>query len=46
MWDDHWQENSFWEAGCGRNSKSEEWKQVIAREETKFKMKIMRGKIR
>ena len=28
----------------GKNSKSVEWKQVVAREKTKFKMKIMRGK--
>ena len=28
----------------GRNSKSEEWKQVVAREKTKFKIKIIRGK--
>ena len=26
------------------NSKSEEWKQAVAREKTKFKMKIIRGK--
>ena len=43
MWDGHWQENWFWEAGWGRNNKSTEWKQVVAREKTKFKMKI-RGK--
>ena len=28
----------------GENSKSVEWKQRVAREKTKFKMKIMRGK--
>ena len=28
----------------GENGKSVEWKQVIAREKTKFKMKIRRGK--
>ena len=28
----------------GRNSKSAEWKQVVAREKTKFEMKIMREK--
>ena len=28
----------------GRNSKSEEWKQEVAREKTKFKTKIVRGK--
>ena len=44
MWDDHWQETWFYEAVWGRNSKSTEWKQVVAREKTKFKMKIMRRK--
>ena len=43
MWDDQWWEKWFWEAGEGRNSKSVEWKQV-AREKTRFEMKIMRGK--
>ena len=43
MWDDHWQETWFCEAGHGRNSKSVEWKQVVEREKIKFKMK-MRGK--
>ena len=28
----------------GQNSKSAEWNVVVAREKTKFKMKIMRGK--
>ena len=28
----------------GRNSKSAEWKQVVAREKTKFEMKIIRAK--
>ena len=44
MWDDHWQENWFWEARQGRNSKSVKWKQVVAREKTKFKTKIIWGK--
>ena len=44
MWDDHWKETWFWEAGWGRNSKSSAWKWVVARVKTKFKMKIMRGK--
>ena len=44
MWDDYWQENWFWEAWRGRNIKSDEWKQIVAREKTKFKMKIIRGK--
>ena len=43
MWDDYWQENWFWEAGWERNSNSVRWKQVVAREKTKFKTKI-RGK--
>ena len=34
----------FCEVGWGTNSKSVEWKQVVAREKTKFKMKIMRRK--
>ena len=28
----------------GRNSKSVEWKQVVAREKTKIEMKILHGK--
>ena len=44
MWNDSWQENSFWVSGWGRNSKSVEWKQVVAREKTKFEMKILWGK--
>ena len=28
----------------GRNSKSEEWKQVVPREKTQFKTRIIRGK--
>ena len=42
-WDDHWQENWFWEAGGGRDIKSTERNQVVARMKTTFKMKI-RGK--
>ena len=42
MWDDHWQENLFWEAKQKRNSKSAEWKQVVPIE--KNKMKIIRKK--
>ena len=42
MWDDQWQEKWFWVAGGVRNN-SAEWKQIIAREKTKFKMK-RRGK--
>ena len=37
-------DNCFWESGWGRNIKSAEWKQVVAREEAQFKMKIIRGK--
>ena len=44
MWDDYWQENWFWEAGWERNSNSVRWKQVVAREKTKFKTKIIRRK--
>ena len=44
MWDDHWQENWFWEAGWGRNTKSAEWKQDVGRKKTEFKTKIIRGK--
>ena len=43
MWDHHWQEKWFCEAGWGKNNKSVEWKQIAAREKSKFKMKIMRG---
>ena len=31
-------------SGWERNYKSAEWKQVVAREKTKFEMKIMREK--
>ena len=31
-------------SGGGRSSKSVEWQQVVAREKTKFKTKIVRGK--
>ena len=44
MGDGHWQENWFWEAGWGRNSKSAKWKQVVAREKTKFKTKNKKKK--
>ena len=44
MWNEPWQENLFWVSGQGRTSTSVEWQQVVAREKTKFKMKIMRGK--
>ena len=44
MWDDHWQENWFYVSGMGRNSKSAEWKQIVAREKTKFEMKIIQRK--
>ena len=44
MWDDPWQENWFWVSGRGRNSKSAEWKQVVAWEKTEFEMKIIQGK--
>ena len=30
--------------GLGRNSKSVGWKQVVAREKTKFEKKILQGK--
>ena len=44
VWDDHWQENWFYVSGMGRNSKSAEWKQIVAREKTKFEMKIIQRK--
>ena len=44
MWDNPWQENWFCVSGLGRNSKSVEWKQVVAREKIKFEMKITWGK--
>ena len=44
MWGDPWQENWFWVSGQRRNSKSVEWKQVVAREKIKFEMKITWGK--
>ena len=44
MWNDPWQETSFWVSEQGINSKSVEWKQVVAREKTKFEMKILWGK--
>ena len=31
-------------SGWGRNSKSVEWKQVVARQKTKFEVKIIQGK--
>ena len=31
-------------SGQGRNSKSVEWKQVVAREKPKFEMRILQGK--
>ena len=31
-------------SGWGRNSKSVEWKQVVAREKTKFEMRILQKK--
>ena len=31
-------------SGQGKNSKSVEWKQVVAREKTKFEMRILQGK--
>ena len=31
-------------SGQGRNSKSMEWKQVVATEKTKFEMRILQGK--
>ena len=31
-------------SGQGRNGKSMEWKQVVAREKTKLEMKILQGK--
>ena len=48
MWDDHWQEYCVWtivfEFGWGRNNKSAEEKYGVAKEETKFKTKMIRGK--
>ena len=46
MWNDPWQENWFYVSGSGRNSKSVEWKQVVAGEKTKFEMKIMQGEMK
>ena len=31
-------------SGQGRNGKSMEWKQVVAREKTKFEVRILQGK--
>ena len=31
-------------SGGGRSSKSVEWQQVVAREKTKFQVKVMQGK--
>ena len=42
MWDEHWQENWFCVSEWGRNITSVEWKQVVARKKTEFKIKIMR----
>ena len=44
MWNDPWQENWFCVSGQGRNNKNMKWKEVVAREKTKFEVKIVWGK--
>ena len=39
MWSDPWQENWLCVSGWGGDSKGAEWKQVVAREKSKFEIK-------